>query len=125
MTSDVKPKRQKMFAMSGGNCAYCGNPIDVHTMHIDHAIPRSRGGKGNRSNSVASCPSCNLRKHNRTPDEYRQFILSQIAGMLDRLGRGQVLLGSRKLTAKSVRNGRVRFYAESDQGHFPMTWDGF
>jgi 5-methylcytosine-specific restriction endonuclease McrA len=38
--------------------------------HVDHLVPLSRGGHNNPSNLVISCPTCNLKKHAKTPDEF-------------------------------------------------------
>lgn len=37
----------------------------------DHLIPRGRGGKGLKNNTVDACRSCNADKGNLTLDEYR------------------------------------------------------
>lgn len=46
-------------------CAYCGNKEKYLT--IDHIIPRSKGGKTDFDNCVASCKACNNRKGSKTP----------------------------------------------------------
>jgi 5-methylcytosine-specific restriction endonuclease McrA len=46
-------------------CAYCGG----HASTVDHLVPQSRGGPNSWLNTIAACPSCNLRKANRTPTE--------------------------------------------------------
>ena len=53
-------------------CAYCGRTSRKLT--IDHVIPRSRQGKTNFDNCVASCGECNHRKGARTPREARMFL---------------------------------------------------
>ena len=52
-------------------CFYCGTPLFGKIIHLDHIVPLSRGGKHAVSNLCASCPSCNLRKSNKTPEEWR------------------------------------------------------
>jgi 5-methylcytosine-specific restriction endonuclease McrA len=49
-------------------CAYCGKDIEEFG-HLDHIIPKSRGGKDGFHNIVSSCPSCNAKKGARTPEE--------------------------------------------------------
>lgn len=56
----------------GGVCAYCGGPYE----HLDHAIPLSRGGTNWPANLRPACNNCNLRKHNKTVQEFLT-ILSQ------------------------------------------------
>jgi DNA-directed RNA polymerase subunit RPC12/RpoP len=40
-------------------CHYCG----AHATDVDHVIPRVEGGTDDESNLVASCKSCNSKKH--------------------------------------------------------------
>jgi 5-methylcytosine-specific restriction endonuclease McrA len=47
-------------------CCYCGSHDELT---LDHVIPRSKGGKSNFENCVASCKKCNTNKGNRTPGE--------------------------------------------------------
>jgi hypothetical protein len=49
-------------------CQYCG---DAAT-HVDHVMPRSRGGSDDLANLVAACAPCNFLKRNRTPEEWRR-----------------------------------------------------
>lgn len=44
-----------------GCCAYCGKRSD--TLHREHVIPLSRGGRHAIGNIVPACPRCNLSKH--------------------------------------------------------------
>lgn len=40
-----------------------------HASHVDHVVPRSRGGTDDPANLRASCPTCNMRRgYGRTPD---------------------------------------------------------
>ena len=50
-------------------CAYCGKI--ARPLTLDHVIPRSKGGKTNWENCVASCRACNCKKGARTPREAR------------------------------------------------------
>jgi hypothetical protein len=47
-------------------CVYCGGG---EAYHLDHVIPKSRGGKEGK-NLVPGCHDCNTRKSNRTPEEW-------------------------------------------------------
>lgn len=51
-------------------CTYCGCQPGAQKIHIDHAIPLSRGGSDAWHNLVPACESCNLRKHAKTPEEF-------------------------------------------------------
>lgn len=48
-------------------CQYCGKKKQRLT--IDHVIPKSKGGRSNFENCVASCKPCNNKKGNRLPSE--------------------------------------------------------
>jgi 5-methylcytosine-specific restriction endonuclease McrA len=50
--------RRAVLRRDGGRCAYCSDPADT----VDHVIPRSRGGRHEWSNVVASCKRDNLIK---------------------------------------------------------------
>ena len=49
-------------------CPYC--KCTFQQFHLDHVIPLSRGGAHTRENMVAACVPCNLRKSNKTPEEF-------------------------------------------------------
>lgn len=50
------------------NCQYCGTKVGKNAT-IDHVIPKSRSGKTDYLNCVASCHACNNKKADRTPNE--------------------------------------------------------
>jgi 5-methylcytosine-specific restriction endonuclease McrA len=52
----------------GRTCAYCGKtnvPLEV-----EHLVPKSRGGTDRVSNLTLSCRKCNLKKGNKTAEEF-------------------------------------------------------
>ena len=57
-----------------------GNPEHAQKFRLmvttEHLTPTSRGGSRKGSNIVSACFSCNARKHNRTVDEYREYLYS-------------------------------------------------
>jgi 5-methylcytosine-specific restriction endonuclease McrA len=62
---------QERFALlqtknNEGTCEYCCAPLflvaAVTTFHVEHIMPRSRGGQTVDSNLALSCPNCNLHK---------------------------------------------------------------
>lgn len=76
--------RQLVFARAGGVCEYC-RLVELATgvtFHVEHVVPRARGGQTVMSNLALSCPGCNLAKGNRTSGE-------------DRSGRTQLLFNPR------------------------------
>lgn len=54
-------------------CAYCGRCC-VNNYHIDHIMPLSRGGLHVVSNLAISCPTCNMQKSSKTPEEYAKYL---------------------------------------------------
>ncbi|WP_231714508.1 HNH endonuclease [Desulfonema ishimotonii] len=59
--------KKNVFVRDGYRCAYCG--ARKFRLTIDHIIPKSRGGRDDFDNCVASCKKCNTRKGNKTPRE--------------------------------------------------------
>lgn len=57
--------RRSVLARDGGMCQYC----DRKASTIDHVHPRSRGGKHDWGNVLASCRKCNARKSDLTLEE--------------------------------------------------------
>ena len=49
-------------------CQYClmHQRLQGATFHIEHVIPRSKGGASELANLALACPSCNLHKTDRT-----------------------------------------------------------
>lgn len=61
--------RRNIFRRDGMQCMYCGAHATKVTLELEHVIPRSRGGRDDWDNLVASCRSCNEKKRDRTPEE--------------------------------------------------------
>ena len=53
---------------AGERCEFCHmhQSLQGATFHIEHIIPRSRGGSNEVDNLAHACPSCNLSKSDRT-----------------------------------------------------------
>lgn len=60
-------------AFFGYQCVYCSGPFEC----VDHRIPLSRGGTNWPSNLVPACLRCNSSKRNRTPQEFKQYLLTR------------------------------------------------
>jgi hypothetical protein len=56
--------REAVFARDAGRCLYCGLAQLGHgaTFHIDHIMPRSKGGPTSLDNLALQCPNCSLHK---------------------------------------------------------------
>lgn len=55
---------EELLETQGGKCFICEEILDrdVHSVHIDHIIPRKLGGKDDRSNFAATHRNCNESK---------------------------------------------------------------
>jgi 5-methylcytosine-specific restriction endonuclease McrA len=73
----VRFNRQNVLARDKWRCQYCGEKKPIKELTYDHVTPRSKGGKTEWANIVASCGSCNLKKGNRTPQEAGMRLLSK------------------------------------------------
>lgn len=60
----------EILAAHGMVCHICGNAIAVRSdLHFDHVVPLSRGGTHTADNILPAHATCNMRKHNRLPEE--------------------------------------------------------
>lgn len=85
-----------------GKCFYCFVDLDISDgiwdmsqyCHIDHAVPKSRGGSNGIHNLVLACPRCNINKSVMTPSEFvdrcklKLEILKEDVAWLERIIRG-------------------------------------
>ncbi len=53
-----------------GYCVLCGETLDYEDFHVDHIMPKSRGGGNNLDNLELLCSKCNRSKFDMTPEEY-------------------------------------------------------
>ena len=79
---------QQVETRAEGRCEYCGmhQALQGATFHVDHIVPRSRGGATNLDNRAWSCPGCNLRKSDRieAPDPQSGAIAPLFNPRIDR-----------------------------------------
>jgi hypothetical protein len=52
---------------AGRRCEYCRmhESLQGATFHVEHIVPKSRGGNSSLDNLAWACPGCNLRKSDR------------------------------------------------------------
>ena len=99
-------KRELLFYQFGGRCFYCGQKIQIENMHIDHMIPKSKGGS-NGDNLVASCAECNLVKGDLDVEEFR----NKIENLLFKDVHGRMIQ-----KYYHVRPRKIMFYFEKQKG---------
>jgi len=59
-------RREEILNRDGHACRYC---FEVVT-HVDHVIPKSKGGTNDPENLVAACAECNYSKGAKHPDDW-------------------------------------------------------
>jgi hypothetical protein len=68
--------RWQVFQRDGWKCVACGRASEHDViLHIDHIIPRSRGGTDTLDNYQTLCSLCNLGKSNRNDTDLRSGAL--------------------------------------------------
>ena len=73
-----KDVRIAVHAKCHGHCAYCGTPITMREMQIDHVTALDRGGDNSLGNLLPSCRQCNFYKGTWTLDWFRENLLSTL-----------------------------------------------
>lgn len=63
----------EVLARDNWTCCSCKRSAQKHSvvLHVDHIIPRSKGGTNNRSNLQTLCIKCNLGKSNKDSTDLR------------------------------------------------------
>jgi len=72
----LKQKKQ-IFERDGYKCVHCGRRQDEgFGLHVDHKLPRDKGGRATIDNGQTLCSVCNFRKKNygQTESGKRMFI---------------------------------------------------
>lgn len=81
---DMKPNRQQVHSKYNGHCAYCGIPIEIKDMQVDHLIPQWLVSITNydeihcHENHMPSCRSCNNYKSGNPLESFRNAVANQI-----------------------------------------------
>lgn len=72
-----KTTRERLWEETSGHCVYCGHPVSLEQMEVDHIVPRSLGGDNSFDNKVCACPQCNAAKGNLLVEDYLEKAMSQ------------------------------------------------
>ena len=67
--------RHRILNRDNFTCQYCGAKLKWGELHIDHIIPRSKGGKNEDSNYLAACQRCNSSKCDRSLEEFLEMAI--------------------------------------------------
>jgi 5-methylcytosine-specific restriction endonuclease McrA len=69
----IRLSKREIFRRDNYTCQYCGQrPI---RLTVDHVVPRHLGGEHSWENLVTACPTCNLRKGGRLPEQANMHLL--------------------------------------------------
>jgi len=60
-----KSRRRRIFERDGYRCFYCGRVLPDKQLHLDHKVPRSKGGSNKDDNLLTACGDCNRRRYNK------------------------------------------------------------
>ena len=58
-TAQFKAQRLRVLRRDANTCYYCGSD---NATHVDHIIPKAKGGGDEMHNLVAACATCNQSK---------------------------------------------------------------
>ena len=76
MSKRISKKRFDKIALRDNfKCVYCGGDYE----HLDHVIPKVKGGTNEVCNLVMSCARCNARKHDLSITEFYKKNLSEFS----------------------------------------------
>ena len=87
MMKREQKQRERLWREATGHCLYCGHPVSLEEMEVDHIHPRSRGGGNGYGNKVCSCPGCNALKGDALLEDFLRdhFNETQYRKYLNRL----------------------------------------
>ena len=54
--------KEEILGRDKHKCYYCDEVFSSNELHLDHIIPKSKGGRDKKENLTASCLKCNLTK---------------------------------------------------------------
>ena len=63
-----------MLKRAKHRCELCGGHEDQVALHVDHIIPRSKGGPDDISNFQALCMTCNTNKRDTDDTDFRGIL---------------------------------------------------
>lgn len=94
-------------------CPYCGAPIDILSMELDHKTPLRRHGGPELSNKQVICRKCNGSKGDFTHEEYVEIVMfmqgpgapfrQRLEGVMRNGGIGNMMRNFPRKDAKGVK----------------------
>jgi ATP adenylyltransferase len=71
--------RYEVLKRAKHRCELCGAHEDKAALHVDHIVPRAKGGSDDLSNFQALCVTCNTNKRDRDDTDFRGILTSYSA----------------------------------------------
>lgn len=68
--------RYEVLKRAKYRCELCGAHEDQAALHVDHIVPRSKGGSDDISNFQSLCVTCNTNKRDRDDTDFRAMLAS-------------------------------------------------
>lgn len=115
--------RRMVYAKTHGHCAYCGRPIEMREMQVDHVTSHHlHQGKDRLDNYLPACRDCNGAKSNFTLEEFRCAIIPSCGRAFANGGRKRLAYGSPTRADRlamaygldKAPNKRITFYFEQE-----------
>ena len=80
--SFTKKEREAVLAKFGGRCAYCGCPLTLKTLQVDHIHNVNMyGDNHDLSNLFPTCRQCNFIKSTNTVNQFRRHLMRMLSTM--------------------------------------------
>lgn len=110
-------KLHSVYAKTGGHCAYCGRPITIKEMQVDHLKSFTMGGASDESNYLPACPLCNRCKSAMDLEHFRKYIESDAPRIHFKKNRKWYADADRIVDAYHLKPGEneVIFYFEKGE----------
>jgi ATP adenylyltransferase len=87
--------RYEVLKRAKHRCELCGAHEGQVALHVDHIIPKSKGGPDELSNFQALCMTCNTNKRDRDDTDFRDVLASYAARASDcvfcQLGQDRII----------------------------------
>ncbi|MDX9744224.1 MAG: Rha family transcriptional regulator [Arcobacteraceae bacterium] len=96
--------RRVLYIAYGGKCFYTNEPLNKNDFHIDHIMPKSKGGKDTVANCVPCIPEYNLQKSDKLLPNSQNIIEAVLSCHADMV----IELFNNIKTAKSLKSKHNR-----------------
>lgn len=105
----TKEERKQIYQKYKGHCAYCGLPITIQEMQVDHIVALKRGGPDSIENANPACRMCKKYKDTLTLYDFKNWLL---AGVIGRLRKLFIFRIAERYGMISVNDWDKKFYFE-------------